>query len=126
MDILRAHFIRRYEDMDPSTMWRLRTGKIVEVCLYNAVLNDLQASEQAMRWVISSKDAWVNGLFTEEELEEIYFSRIAPEASKETEEVWTSLRALGEVSLLVYSIFPYLRILTQVVENDGRPQKAPL
>jgi hypothetical protein len=97
---LLEQFVNRYKEMDPSTMWTLASGRIVEERLYNAVINDLPPDEAdglAVRWIISCNDTWANTLFTKEELMEIYDSRITPEASEKTVKFLASLEALREV-----------------------------
>lgn len=94
----RESFIRKYEAMDDSSMWKLSTGKVVEKCIYESVIGSSAAEGLAHMWVISSKDPWMKDLFTIEELEEIHSSRILQKATESAQSCWDLLSKFKNVN----------------------------
>lgn len=93
----RESFTRKYEAMDDSSMWKLSTGKVVEKCIYESVIDSSATEGLAYMWVISSKDPWMNGLFTTEEWEEILDSRIVQKVTESTQSCWDLLSKFKNV-----------------------------
>lgn len=97
-------FIRKYEEMDESSMWKLSTGKVVEKCIYEGVIGSSCAEGLARMWVISSKDPWMRNLFTDEEWREMQSSRIVQKVTGSSQSCWDLLLKFKRVNPTVLRV----------------------
>lgn len=67
--------------MNPTHMWRLGTGTILEHALHKAVMESPQSvPELQLRWVIDPADPWMETFLTAGELDEVRMEGAALDA----------------------------------------------
>lgn len=57
--------------MDPLQKWTLRTGKVVEDAIYNAITTTAVESERLKMWIIDASDPALSVVFSKEEVAEL-------------------------------------------------------
>ncbi|KAI5842665.1 hypothetical protein DFP73DRAFT_108580 [Morchella snyderi] len=125
-----------YAAMDPLHKWTLRTGKVVEDALYDAITTAAVESERLKMWIIDASDLAVPVVFSKEEIAELLEGRT--DGVHGVEDVWDRYSAIttskelrsalfGEIpkqGIKEEWVYGVMRQLLALYENASAPLKS--